>query len=345
MNPPLPNPEDVNRITTIFKAVTSGLDIVKKIKGLIPKGTDKKVLEISEEDYSEIVEARELVESIKSKQLDDYANPQDMANEMDDLFGEFDFRRNRETNSRVLVPIELSLDTRSKDLQELEDPKKHSEVPFMVSPIGTSIENQEIKEDVPKVEERVLVAISKLPTDLKTEYSSLIILSEKAIKLYDSGKIARGDALRKKIRTTYRGLGSKFSNLYVKGYLKRFLSDIADKESKEIQKELEEFFVNAESIFFISRGSNVKMTKEEIETEFYLEEDYIAIHSLGEAVKSAEAIVGELKLLKSPKELGYTKIELAKDRDKDDVDIGEYSIIWYKGERGKYYLKLLGIEI
>ncbi len=151
--------------------------------------------------------------------------------------------------------------------------------------------------------------------------------------------------IKRSIKFTYGDFGLKFLNLFQRGYLKTFLRTLKDKDPLTIEKEIRKFFEeDTKYIFFIHKDmtiDDIEKIKIKVKTALQNKENYIAIHSLGEATLIAENIVKEIeKSITIPEE--YTKHILDEPTDYKtfteegkEVNIRDFSVIWYKGDTGK----------
>ncbi len=220
-------------------------------------------------------------------------------------------------------------------IDKLLESKKKSAEQFMVSSLDSGLLYHEFKDSEKRMEEEIIDTISVLPKEAKTLYTSLIALSAQIEDLYKKGKIDDAEFVRRSIKLLYGEFGLKFCNLYQRNYLKNFFKTLEKKDPKVIEREIKRFFDETKYVFFIHKDMSIQdleNIKIQIEDALNRGEDYIAVHSLGGATTLARTIVESLS---PPENITYQKTV---HDGVDEKNVRDFTIIWYKGEKGERLL-------
>jgi len=223
--------------------------------------------------------------------------------------------------------------------------KSESQTFFFITTLDAGLNYEELKTAPKYLEEDLLQVISRLPSNIKFEFISLVNLSIHIEKLYLDGMVEEAENIKKSIKSTYGDFGLKFLNLFQRGYLKTFLKTLKDKDPLTIEKDIRKFFEeDTKYIFFIHKDmtiDDIEKIKIKVKVALQNNENYIALHSLGEATLITENIVKEIeKSIKIPGE--YTKHIVNEPtnyktltEEGEKVNIRDFSVIWYKGDTGR----------
>lgn len=176
---------------------------------------------------------------------------------------------------------------------------------------------------------------------LGIKYSSLLKLSIFVSKLYSLGNTDGAEALKYAILNRYGKVGLQFCNLYTRGYISGFLSQLADiEEHNKIKINYDSELDNlidrdTDCVVFV----HPRMKSEEIDYAVYkirnsLDnlKDYIAVHSLGGAIGTAKGITKSVGIRGVE---GKYKIVFIKP---PRAIVPEFSKVWYKNSGEKIYL-------
>jgi len=215
---------------------------------------------------------------------------------------------------------------------------------FFITTLDIGFNYEELKTTPKYLEEDLVQVISRLPSNIKFEFISLINLSIHIEKLYLDGRMEEAENIKKSIKSVYGDFGLKFLNLFQRKYLKTFLRTLKEKDPLTMEKEIRKFFEeDTRYIFFIHKDmtiDDIEKIKIKVKIALQNKENYVAIHSLGEATLIAESIIKDIEKNKIPEE--YTRHMVDKPTDyktftekREEASIRDFSVIWYKGEAGK----------
>ena len=222
--------------------------------------------------------------------------------------------------------------------------KSESKRLFFITALDSGFNYEELKTTPKYLEEDLIQLISKLPSNIRFEYISLVNLSIHVEKLYLEGRIDEAENIKRSIKLTYGDFGLKFLNLFQRGYLKTFLRTLKDRDPLTIEKEIKKFFEeDTNYIFFIHKDmtiEEIEKIKIKVKTALQNEENYVAIHSLGEATLIAKNVVKEIEkniaaLDKYTKHTVNAPTNYKTLTEDGEVKIRDFSVIWYKGDTGK----------
>ena len=229
-------------------------------------------------------------------------------------------------------------------LKNMRFKKAESKSFFFITTLDIGFNYEELKTTPKYLEEDLVQVISRLPSNIKFEFISLINLSIHIEKLYLDGRMEEAENIKKSIKSVYGDFGLKFLNLFQRKYLKTFLRTLKEKDPLTMEKEIRKFFEeDTRYIFFIHKDmtiDDIEKIKIKVKIALQNKENYVAIHSLGEATLIAESIIKDIEKNKIPGE--YTRHMVDKPTDyktftekREEASIRDFSLIWYKGEAGK----------
>jgi len=234
-----------------------------------------------------------------------------------------------------IIPNKKPLEEVIEKIKSVESLKK----PFLITSIEFGFLTEEFKDRSKEVEKDIMDVVLSLQSHIQVKYKSLISLTVHAEQLYNEDRVNDAEAIKKRIKTVYGDFGLMFCNLYQRNYLKKFLKSMKGKDSVTIEKEINSFFEDARRIFFIHSDmslEDLESIENQIKLAFNDNCEYVAIHSLGGATVFAEMIVKKIeeKLHIS----GYNRRKI--DEAKGERNIRDFTVIWYKGKKGEYFLHL-----
>jgi hypothetical protein len=181
--------------------------------------------------------------------------------------------------------------------------------------------------------------IAEVSSRLGKTYKRLLALSIRLETLYKERRLDDVENLKEDIVKIDKDFGLKFCNLYMRGYLKKFMSStlyIAE-DREDVDKCIKKFIQeDCKSIYFISNIYQMKIEYvakiiKKVNVALNNRDGYIAIHSLGKARKLAKKAIAEINL---PENTDYY--------EPITVEVGtELSKIWYRGSKGLEILNLI----
>jgi hypothetical protein len=199
------------------------------------------------------------------------------------------------------------------------------------------VDYEESEKKVPRVFQKFIN--SDLDSPRYYYYMSLIALASRMDALYAIGKSVDADRIRAQVKVSHDRAGLKFCNLYERGYIKNYLQSLGDYDKATIVDQLDKFVLDCKSIFFVSNLITIgSLTSIAYDAHDALHdgEDYVAIHSLGNARHYVGDIIEQIREV--PEEYKSFPIN---DVSKGD-GVREKSMIWYKNQKGEWLLKLAG---
>jgi hypothetical protein len=215
----------------------------------------------------------------------------------------------------------------------LKSKKEISEQIFTVSLLQEEIELYEDEKSPKELKKEILEILPKLPTD----YISLIDLTVLLEKFYSLGFIEKAIEIRGTISLIYSEEGRRFANLFQRGYLKTLLIKLKNESETNLMKQLQKF-LNEDSryIFFIYTEmsyEDIKKVEDEVKSALRNRENYVAIHSLGEARQLAENIVSEIEKFSIPEAYAISKIDTPttyrRKVNGEIIFVRDFSCIWW----------------
>jgi tetratricopeptide (TPR) repeat protein len=210
---------------------------------------------------------------------------------------------------------------------------------FFVSLLEEGLDLYEDGKSLKGINEEMYKILTKLPPD----YVSLIHLSLLVERFHSLCFTEKATKVREIIFSVYKEEGLKFSNLFQRGYLKSLLAKSKDEDEERIVEKIQKLLYNdSKYIFFIHTQmsyEDIDRIKNEIKTALKNQENYIAVHSLGEARLLAEDIVSEIeKTFKDNSILtkyGIDKRDIPttyKRKVNGEIFVRDFSCIWWTSD-------------
>lgn len=318
-------------------------DIIKNFRSLllpkIEKWQEKEdTIKISEEErrivvvlYKFLKECKQQPEVLQRKELKFLKEGYEDAEK---FFQKFALAWSDKHKSYVLVKKDSE---RYKEIcrKFLKSKKEISEQVFTISLLQEEIELYEDEKLPKELKKEILEILPKLPID----YISLIDLALLVEKFYSLGFIEKAIEIRGVISLIYGEEGRRFVNLFQRGYLKTLLIKLKNEGETNLMKQLQKF-LNEDSryIFFIHTEmsyEDIKKVEDDVKSALRNRENYVAIHSLGEARQLAESIVSEIEKFSIPETYAISKIDTPttyRRKVNGEIFVRDFSCIWWTSD-------------
>jgi len=207
---------------------------------------------------------------------------------------------------------------------------------FFISLLEEGLDLYEDGKSLKEIDKEMRRILTKLPAD----YVSLIHLSLLVERFHSLGLTEKAIAVRETILSVYKEEGLRFSNLFQRGYLKSLLVKSKEENEERIVGKIQKFlYQDSKYIFFIHTQmsyEDIERIKKEVKTALESQENYVAVHSLGEARQLAENIVNEIeKVFKDNPILTNYAIDKRdtpttyKKKVNGEIFVRDFSCIWW----------------
>jgi tetratricopeptide (TPR) repeat protein len=312
---------------------------IPKIKEVLEKSD---TIKISENDmriviiiYNLLRECERQPEILQKKELNELRKQYKEAKE---FFEKFALAWSQKNKAFLLVKKKSKI--YEKTCEEFKRLKKETPKQlFFVSLLEEGLDLYEDGKSLKGIDKEIHKILAKLPAD----YVSLIHLSLLVERFYSLGLTEKATAVRETILSVYKEEGLRFSNLFQRGYLKSLLMRSKDEEEERIVEKIQKFLSkDSKYIFFIHiqmSYEDIERIKKEIKTALESQENYVAVHSLGEARQLAENIVNEVeKAFKDTPILtkyGIDKRDTPttyKKKVNGEIFVRDFSCIWWTSD-------------